>query len=172
MESSAPEVRHGRGLGSRGGGLRGDATVRRTARSSSPRAPSSTRRSWAPGGIVAGEPRLEAGGELHDALEQLRRLGLVRLDPTNDTWVAEDPGLVHSRVVAPLSQQGAELLQESASWAQAVTALTQAWRRAPNTSERGPFRYLHGVDEINAFLQTIVHRGRGGGAHGAAPDRP
>ncbi|WP_243058453.1 TrmB family transcriptional regulator [Nocardioides sp. SR21] len=108
------------------------------------------------GGIVAGEPRLEPGGELHDALEQLRRLGLVRLDPTADTWVAEDPALVHARVVTPLSQQGAELLQESAQWAQAVSGLTQTWRRAPNTDERGPFRYLHGNEEIQAFLYTIV----------------
>lgn len=108
------------------------------------------------GGIVAGEPRLEAGGELHAALEQLRRMSLVRLDAANDTWVAEDPGLVHARVVTPLSQQGAELLQESGRWAQAFTALTQTWRRAPNTSERGPFRYLNGRDEINAFLQTLA----------------
>jgi hypothetical protein len=108
------------------------------------------------GGIVAGEPRLEEGGELHESLEQLRRLGLVRLDTATDTWTAEDPALVHARVVTPLSQQGAELLQESAQWAQAVTSLSQTWRRAPATSERGPFRYLNGKDEINAFLHTIV----------------
>ncbi|MFC5493646.1 LuxR family transcriptional regulator [Nocardioides caricicola] len=109
------------------------------------------------GGIVAGEPRIADGGELHTALEQLRGMGLIRLDPTNDTWVAEDPGLVQARVVTPLSQQGAELLQESAQWAQAFTGLSQAWRRAPSTSESsGPFRYLHGKDEINAFLHTIV----------------
>ena len=41
-------------------------------------------------------------------------MGLVRHDTDHDTWVAEDPGLVHARVVSPLSQQGAELLQESA----------------------------------------------------------
>lgn len=110
----------------------------------------------ASGGIVAGEPRLEEGGELHDALEQLRRLGLVRLDPESDTWVAEDPALVHARVVTPLSQQGAELLQESAQWAQAVAGLMQTWRRAPNSDERGPFRYLHGP-EIGEFISTIVN---------------
>lgn len=107
------------------------------------------------GGIVSGEPRLEVGGELHEALEQLRRLGLVRLDSSTGTWVAEDPGLVHSRVVTPLSQQGTQMLQESAQWAAAVTGLTQVWRRAPNTDERGPFRYLHGREEINGFIQTL-----------------
>ena len=108
------------------------------------------------GGIVSGEPRIAAGGELHDALEQLRDMGLVRLDPSNDTWVAEDPSLIQSRVVAPLSQQGAELLRESAQWAQAFTGLAQAWRRAPSTAESsGPFRYLHGKDQINAFLDNL-----------------
>ena len=108
------------------------------------------------GGLVAGEPRIAQGGELHDALEQLRRLGLVRHDAATDTWVAEDPGLVHGRVVAPLSQQGAALLDESAQWAKAVTALSQTWRRAPHTSERGPFRYLNGLEEINSYLQTLA----------------
>jgi hypothetical protein len=107
------------------------------------------------GGLVAGEPRIEPGGELHDALQQLRRLGLIQHDPESDTWIAEDPGLVHARVVTPLSQQGTELLQESGRWAEAVTALTQTWRRAPDTSERGPFRYLHGKDQINEFLAIL-----------------
>lgn len=106
------------------------------------------------GGIVAGEPRVVAGGDLHDAFEQLREMGLVRLDPDNDRWVAEDPGLVHGRVVAPLSQQGALLLEESLRWAEALNTVSQTWRKAPEASERGPFRYLHG-DTINAFLGTL-----------------
>jgi len=108
------------------------------------------------GGVVAGDPRIVPGGELHAAFEQLRELGLVQPDASAETWVAEDPGLVHTRVVAPLSQQGAELLQESARWAQAFQALTQAWRRTPGVAEQGPFRYLHGVDTINRFLQGVV----------------
>jgi sugar-specific transcriptional regulator TrmB len=108
------------------------------------------------GGLVAGEPRIEPDGELHAAFEQLRELGLVRLDPDNDRWVAEDPGLVHGRVVAPLSQQGARLLEESSRWAEAINAVTQVWRKAPEASERGPFRYLHGKETINAFLGDLV----------------
>ena len=49
------------------------------------------------GGLVDGDPRVQPGGDLHDAFEQLREMGLVRLDPGNETWVAEDPGLVHAR---------------------------------------------------------------------------
>jgi sugar-specific transcriptional regulator TrmB len=108
------------------------------------------------GGVVAGDPRIEPGGELHPAFEQLREMGLVHLDAPAETWLAEDPGLVHTRVVAPLSQQGAELLQESARWAEVFQGLAQAWRRTPGAAEQGPFRYLHGVDTINRFLQGVV----------------
>jgi sugar-specific transcriptional regulator TrmB len=108
------------------------------------------------GGIVAGEPRIVAGGELHEAFEQLREMGLVRLDPDKETWVGEDPGLVHTRVVAPLTQQGAELLQESSRWTEAFATVNQAWRRSPGTTSSGPFRYLHGGQMINQFLATLV----------------
>lgn len=108
------------------------------------------------GGVLAGDPRMEPGGELHAPFEQLRELGLVRLDPDKGSWVAEDPGLVHGRVVAPLSQQGARLLEESSRWAEAINAVSQAWRKAPEASERGPFRYLHGGETINAFLAAVV----------------
>ena len=109
----------------------------------------------AAGGIVAGEPRIGPGGELHDAFEQLRTLGLVRLDAEKELWVAEDPSLVHARVVAPLSQQGAALLEESRRWTEAINAVTQTWRRAPEASSRGPFRYLHG-ESIGAYLGAMA----------------
>lgn len=108
------------------------------------------------GGVVAGDPRLLPEGELHAAFEQLRHLNLVRLDDSSGTWVAEDPGLVQARIVAPLSQQGAALLQESSQWAQAFSVINQTWRRAPGASNRGPFRYLHGLETINDFLRTVV----------------
>ena len=108
------------------------------------------------GGIVAGDPRIVEGGELHAAFEQLRSMGLIRLDEPNGRWVAEDPGLIHGRVVGPLSAEGARLLDESSRWAAAINTVSQAWRRAPEASERGPFRYLHGLDTINAFLGDVV----------------
>jgi hypothetical protein len=108
------------------------------------------------GGVIAGDPRIEPGGDLHAPFTQLRELGLVRLDSDKDTWVVEDPALVHTRVIAPLTQQGAELLQESALWSQAFQGLTQAWRRAPGAVEQGPFRYLHGGETINLFLSSVV----------------
>ena len=71
----------------------------------------------ASGGLVDGDPRVQEGGELHEAFAQLRELGLVRLDPGKATWLVDDPGLAQARVVSPLSQQGAQLLQESSQWA-------------------------------------------------------
>jgi hypothetical protein len=109
----------------------------------------------ATGGILAGEPRIVAGGELHPAFDQLCEMGLVRLDRAGETWVAEDPGLVHTRVVAPLSQQGADLLQESARWTHAFGTLVQAWRKAPHVTEGGPFRYLRGPD-IGSFILNVA----------------
>jgi sugar-specific transcriptional regulator TrmB len=109
----------------------------------------------ASGGIVDGDPRVQPDGELHAAFVQLRDLGLIRLEPENDTWVAEDPGLVQSRVVSPLSQEGTHLLEESSHWAQAFSSLAQVWRRAPSATEQGPFRYLHGP-AIGNFIITIV----------------
>jgi sugar-specific transcriptional regulator TrmB len=108
------------------------------------------------GGIIAGDPRIEPGGEQHAAFEQLRKMGLVRQDASGGTWIAEDPDLVHSRVVSPLSQQGARLLEESTRWAQDFSALSQAWRKSPSASERGPFTYLHGLETIAGFLHTVV----------------
>ncbi|MFC7495728.1 MULTISPECIES: LuxR family transcriptional regulator [unclassified Nocardioides] len=107
------------------------------------------------GGVVAGDPRIEADGDLHAAFEQLRELGLVRLDSDKQTWVAEDPSLVHTRVVAPLTQQGAELLHESAQWTEAFGILSQAWRRAPSSSVGGPFRYLRGP-EIGSYILSLA----------------
>ena len=109
----------------------------------------------ASGGLVDGDPRVQEGGELHEAFAQLGDLGLIRLDPAKHAWIAEDPGLVQARVVSPLSQQGAHLLHESSQWAQALGVLSQAWRRAPSASEQGPFRYLHGP-AIGGYISTVV----------------
>ena len=47
-------------------------------------------------------------------------------------------------MVAPLGQQGAELIAESASWAQAFSAVSHSWRRSPS-AEGGPFAELRGA---------------------------
>ena len=111
----------------------------------------------ASGGIVAGEPRLEDGGELHDGARAAARMGLVRLDPDQRHLGRRGPrprARPGGHPAEPAGRRAAPGVRRGGP--QAFTALTQTWRRAPDTSERGPFRYLHGGDEINAFLHTVV----------------
>ena len=68
--------------------------------------------------------------------------------------MAVDPATVQSRVVAPLGQQGAELLTESGQWAQAFGNLSQTWRRSPG-SVKGPFTELRG-EAIAPYLTSAV----------------
>ena len=108
------------------------------------------------GGLPDGDARILPGGELYDAHQQLARLNLIRHDSETNTWVAEDPSSVQARVVSPLSNQGARLLEESSQWAHAFGALTQSWRRAPQASNQGPFTYLH-EHAIDPFLASLVN---------------
>jgi hypothetical protein len=107
------------------------------------------------GGLPADDPRIAEGGVDHPAFSLLVELGLVRLDATTATWLAEDPSTVQSRVVSPIGQEGARLLDESSRWARAFGALGHSWRRAPRSAEQGPFTYLHG-DAIDPFLAGLV----------------
>lgn len=109
----------------------------------------------AEGGLAAGDPRIAEGGADHAAYALLVELGLVRLDPATSTWLAEDPSTVQSRVVSPIGQEGARLLEESSQWARAFATLGHSWRRAPRAAELGPFTYLHG-DAIDPFLAGLV----------------
>ena len=105
-------------------------------------------------GLASDDPRLAEGGPLHEALELLREIGLVVLDEAEGRWRPVDPSAVQAQVVAPLGQQGAELITESASWARAFAGLTQAWRRSP-TTVRGPFTELR-HPSIVPFITSLV----------------
>ena len=75
------------------------------------------------GGISTSDPRISEGGEFADALTALEQLGLVRKpDDATDTWVTVDPATVQAQIVAPMTQEGIKLLQESAEWDNDFTA--------------------------------------------------
>ena len=57
-------------------------------------------------------------------------------------------------MVAPLSQKGSELLEESSKWALAFGTLGQSWRRSPQAA-RGPFTEVRG-EAINPFIESLV----------------
>lgn len=106
-------------------------------------------------GIAASADRIADGGPDRPAFDLLVELGLLQLDKDTDTWLPEDPNTVQSRVVSPLSQQAAQLLDESSQWAKAFGSLSQSWRRSPLSQARGPFTYLH-LDAIGPFLAGLV----------------
>ncbi|WP_148616130.1 LuxR family transcriptional regulator [Nocardioides rubriscoriae] len=106
-------------------------------------------------GLSAADPRIADGGPDRAAFDLLVDLGLVQLHKDTERWLPEDPNTVQSRVVSPLSQQAAQLLEESSQWARAFGALSQSWRRSPLSQARGPFTYLHD-EAISPFIAGLV----------------
>ena len=108
------------------------------------------------GGMSAGDPRIAEGGDLHEAFRLLVDTGLVTRTEDGAHWRAVDPTAVQAQVVAPLGQQGAELIAESAQWAKAFSTLSHAWRRSPS-AVGGPFTELRGEATIGTFLGSLVN---------------
>jgi len=109
------------------------------------------------GAIRADDPRIMPGAETHAAFRLLQSLGLVHRDPDDTTqWVPEDPNAAQSRIVAPLSAEGSRLLEESTSWSRTFSTMAQAWRRAPQGGNRGPFLYLRGQAAIGSYITALV----------------
>ncbi len=107
------------------------------------------------GGLDAADTRIAKGGKLHAAFELLAEVGLVVKSDDGTTWRAVDPAAVQARVVAPLGQQGAELIAESANWAHAFSTLSHVWRRSPS-AVGGPFAEIRGLATIGNFLASLV----------------
>jgi hypothetical protein len=107
------------------------------------------------GGLPADDKRISDSGSHRRAFELLVELGLISEDVDSKRWVPQDPTVAQSRVVAPLSTEGARLLEESSQWSQHFSTLTQAWRKSTVSDERGPFTYLRG-HHIPAFIMGLV----------------
>ena len=106
-------------------------------------------------GILAhGDPRLGAAHPDHEAVSLLADLGLLREDAREGGWVPVDPAAVQAGVVAPMGRQVAELLEETARWADAFGALSQTFRRTPMGGS--PVREIRGLLSINQFLEAAV----------------
>lgn len=105
----------------------------------------------AEGGLKEGDPRIASE---RPAFDLLLGLGLVSPDREAGIFEAVDPGAVQSRVVAPLGQEGARLLDESSQWAQTFASLAQVWRRSTKTT-RGPFTLIHD-EAIDPFIAGLV----------------
>ncbi len=106
--------------------------------------------------VAAADYRIAEDGELRKAFDLLVDMGLLVYDSEQDGWAPEDPTSVQSRIVSPLSQDAAKLLSESSQWSAAFGNLSQSWRRAPQSSARGPFTYLRTVELINSVLDQLL----------------
>jgi hypothetical protein len=107
------------------------------------------------GHLPADDPRLVEGGELHDALQLLFDIGLLVLNQAKTQYIPVDPSTVQNRVVVPLSREGADLLSESADWAEAFAELGQTYRRATQ-SDTAPITEIRGLRQIGEYLQALV----------------
>lgn len=107
------------------------------------------------GYLAADDPRLAEDSEQRPALDLLIDIGLLILDADTGQYVPVDPAAIQSRIVVPLGQQGAELLNESARWADAFTSLGQTYRKSPHLSER-PITEIRGFANINSFILAAV----------------
>lgn len=105
-------------------------------------------------GIDHDDPRIGEKGPQRAAYDLLRRIGLLVDNEDCDGSVPVDPSTVQSLVVSPMGQRGADLLSESAGWAQAFNGLALTWRKSP-ASDRGPVTEVRG-EAINRYIAALV----------------
>ena len=107
------------------------------------------------GSLPDDDPRL-TDRDAKRALELLLDIGLLRHDEASRRYVPTDPAAVQAQIVVPLGQQGADLLAESARWADAFSELGQVFRTSPRATVN-PITEIHGLDNINNFIAAAVN---------------
>ncbi|MGA9748981.1 MAG: LuxR family transcriptional regulator [Nocardioides sp.] len=90
------------------------------------------------------------------ALDLLLDIGLLRHDEVSNRYVPTDPAAVQAQIVVPLGQRGADLLAESARWADTFSELGQVFRTSPRATVN-PITEIHGLDNINNFIAATVN---------------
>jgi hypothetical protein len=109
----------------------------------------------AQGRLPVDDPRIAESEDMQAALGLLIDIGLLVLDAEQDHYLALDPAAVQARVVVPLGLQGADLLSESARWADVFSALGHTYRTSPRTATNAVTE-VRGGTNINAFIQAAV----------------
>jgi hypothetical protein len=93
------------------------------------------------------------------AVRLLLDMGLLRLDETTGRLHPVDPVAVQSQVVVPLGIEGAELIAESARWAETFHDLGQVFRTSPQFASSS-ITEIHGLGNINSFILSKVNDSR------------
>ncbi|HEX4977658.1 MAG TPA: LuxR family transcriptional regulator [Nocardioides sp.] len=107
------------------------------------------------GALAVDDPRL-ASAEARPALDLLLDIGLLHHDEDSNRYLPVDPAAVQAQIVVPLGQRGADLLTESARWADAFSELGQVFRTSPQATVN-PVTEIHGLDNIDAFIHAAVN---------------
>jgi hypothetical protein len=107
------------------------------------------------GSLVADDPRLAADDQ-RAALGLLLDIGLLRRDKQSNRLYPMDPAAVQAQIVVPLGQHGADLLAESARWADTFSDLGQVFRTSPQATVN-PVTEIHGLENINNFIAAAVN---------------
>lgn len=110
------------------------------------------------GTLPLDDPHL-AEDDLKPAVDLLVDIGLLHRDTENGLLYPVDPSSLQSQVVVPLGVRGAELLAESARWADAFGDLGQIYRTSP-TAAVSPITEIHGLENINDFIHAAVNDSR------------
>jgi sugar-specific transcriptional regulator TrmB len=111
------------------------------------------------GFLPVDDPRLAADSAQRSAVDLLVDIGLLRLDEAEGLLQPVDPTAIQAQVVVPLGVRGAELLTESARWADAFSDLGQVFRTSPQASVSA-ITEIHGLDNINSFIHAAVNDSR------------
>lgn len=111
------------------------------------------------GHLDVDDPRFQEGAEFRAALDLLLDIGLLVPNGNASQYLPVDPSTVQPRVVVPMSRLGADLLNESAEWADAFSQLGQSYRRA-TSAQVAPISELNGLTQIDTFLTALVSDAR------------
>jgi hypothetical protein len=110
------------------------------------------------GSLSTRDPQL-SGPRRRPALDLLLDIGLLRHDEDADVYYPVDPTAVQAQIVVPLGVQGAEMLAESARWADTFGELGQMFRTLQQAAV-SPITEIHGLDKIDSFIHAAVSDSR------------
>ena len=113
------------------------------------------RRAVETGWIDAADALFAKPGEARNARDLLVDIGLLVLDQGLGRYYPIDPSAVQAQIVVPLGMQGAEMLSESARWAETFSGLGRTYRQSPQTQHQ-PVVELRDPARINAFIQAAL----------------
>ena len=107
------------------------------------------------GGLDVDDPRFLESSEVTAARDLLVDIGLLDKDEEHGRLVPLDPSSVQAQIVVPLGQRGADLLNESALWAESLSSLARVYRQSAQRQQR-PTIELRGPERINKFLLAAL----------------